>query len=182
MPHTQKNFTEMTGASLVEAFNAMALSPEGKDLGIKVVSRFSDARTGQKRCEALASSIRAHREGQKAEAARDKKAGAKGAVAKPAREPKAKPDPKKHETQFGKVTRGSNRDKLLLRLLSADGEYLSRNELMMAVYGEANKDKRGPLSMVLKGLGQLIKARDLKYEIKTRKDDKETTVALVKKS
>ena len=181
MPYTQKNFQELSGSALVEAFNAMAASKEGVALGAKSVTRFSDTKTGVKRCEALASSIRAHREGQKAEAERDKKP-AKGAVeGKPARAPaKEKPEPKKHDTNFGKVTKGSNRDKLLERLLAAKGEFLSRNDLMVAVYGVADKDHRGRLAMVLKGLGQLIASRKLSYKLETRKEGKDTAVALVK--
>lgn len=171
MPYTQKDFTTLHGTSLVEAFNAMAASKEGIALGAKPVTRFSDTKTGVKRCETLASSIRAHREGQKAEAERDKK--------KPTtKTAKEKPEPKKHETQFGKVTQGSNRDKLLARLLEAQGDYLSRNDLMVVVYGVADKDHRGRLAMVLKGLGQLIASRKLGYKLETRKEGKDTLVAL----
>lgn len=176
------DFSSLAGSALVEAFNKLATSSEGRDLGAKEVSRFSDTKTGVKRCEALASSIRARRSGMKAEEARDKKP-ATEAPAEAVKKPKAvkpKTEPKKHDTPFGAITKGSNRDKLLQKLLNNPRHFFSRNDLMVEVYGVADKEHRGPFSMVMKGLYILIKERELPFRIETKKDGKETMFALFK--
>lgn len=183
------DFAALSGADLVSTYNQMATSAEGRDLGAKEVNRFSDTKTGVKRCEALASSIRARRAGMKAEESRDKKPEAPAAKpkneapAETAKKPKAakpKNEPKKHETPFGNITKGSNRDKLLQKLLNNPRHYFSRNDLMVEVYGVADKEHRGPFSMVMKGLHVLIAERELPFRIETKKDGKETMFALFK--
>jgi hypothetical protein len=90
------NFAGLAGQERIDAYNNMATSADGKDLGAKEVARFSDTATAIKRCEALASSIRARRSGLKAESEREKKPEATVAKPAPKKEPKAsKPKPRK---------------------------------------------------------------------------------------
>lgn len=176
------DFNTLSGADLIAAFNAMANTATARDMGTKEVTRFSDTKTGVKRCEALASSIRARRSGEKEEANRDKPVRAPAAPGEGAKTKTTKPkvEPKKHETPFGHVTKGSNRDKLLQKLLGSPRHFFSRNDLMVEVYGVADKEHRGPFSMVMKGLFMLIRDRELPYRIESKKDGKETMFALFK--
>lgn len=57
------DFTAMDGPGLVRAYGEMAASKLGVELGAKPVTKFTDKETGVKRCQALASSIKARYEG-----------------------------------------------------------------------------------------------------------------------
>src|SRR5688572_25695381 len=58
-----EDFKTKSGPELVALFNKMAESEHGQALGAKTVTRFSDTQAGIKRCEMLASSIKARKEG-----------------------------------------------------------------------------------------------------------------------
>ncbi len=58
-----EDFTAMDGPGLARAYGEMATSKLGVELGAKPVTKFTDKETGVKRCQALASSIKARYEG-----------------------------------------------------------------------------------------------------------------------
>ncbi len=62
--NTNVDFTTMTGPGLVHAYNEMVAEAAAKGLdGYRPVAKFADNKTGMKRCEALASGLRARKEG-----------------------------------------------------------------------------------------------------------------------
>lgn len=198
MSHQAKTFTEMSGSELVVAFNEMANSTLGKELGAKPVSRFADTKVGLKRVEMLASSIKARASGLKrqedqgTETATETKTAKTtetpsfseeekemGATAKKtttkARKPAATgPLPKGPAgivAQFG-ARAGTNRETLLLKLAENLGKFVSLNDLITATYGRSNKeDNKGATMMVLKGVGIMITAGRLPFKLEKKKDD-----------
>jgi hypothetical protein len=164
------NWNEMSGPELVRAFNAMAGSESGKMLNVKPVNRFGDLVIARKRCEALASSIRAYESGMKAEENRDKVVAAKRVKA-----PVADGIMGEFKTNPGKY-----RGKLLNKLHANIGKQLQLKELVKAVYGASVDvdDCIGPLKMVMKGLLASIKKDKLPYKIEKRKEDGVTSYGL----
>lgn len=91
-----------------------------------------------------------------------------------------KPDPKKTGTVrdlFG-LREGSNREKLVDCLLAAKGKPVAISDLLKAVYGSTKEEGKGPLNMVLKGMGDMIAKNKIKMDIVKAKDDKGVTIAL----
>jgi hypothetical protein len=73
-------------------------------------------------------------------------------------------------TQFNTSTR-KNRGKLLKALIDKKGNQNAINDLIRAVYGSANMDKRGALLMVLRGLQNTIRKDRLPYRIEKSKSE-----------
>lgn len=79
--------------------------------------------------------------------------------------------------EFG-VGEGTNRATLVTYMHKHIGKYSPISDLMKAVYGEARKDYKGQLMMVMKGLRMVIDANDLPYEIKKIRENKENAFGL----
>ena len=79
MPKTP-SFKDMTGKELVAAYNAMVTSPAGKALGQprnRPVGKFKTSDIGIKRCEAMASSLKAVAGAAKVDKRKEPRAGSK---------------------------------------------------------------------------------------------------------
>lgn len=85
--------------------------------------------------------------------------------------------PKGIVAEFG-VGAGTNREKLLKKLHKNLNKFVSISDLMTAVYGEARKDYKGQLMMVMKGLKMIIEDRELPYVIQKHRKDKENAFGL----
>lgn len=85
--------------------------------------------------------------------------------------------PKGIVAEFG-VGAGTNREKLLKKLHKNLNKFVSISDLMVAVYGEARKDYKGQLMMVMKGLKMIIESRELPYVIQKHRKDKENAFGL----
>ena len=90
-------------------------------------------------------------------------------------EQKPKSPPKENASA---VRPGSNREKILAVLEKNMGQAVSSTILMETIYGEARKDYRGPLAMVLRGIENVIKAKGLKRKLIRTRQDKENHFAL----
>lgn len=193
-----KSFEEMSRPELIVAFNTMVNSTLGQELGAKPVQRFADTKVGIKRCEMLASSIKARASGLKREEdppvatkahsaseastpkSEEKAMGASAAkktATKTTRAAKAKdagPLPKGPAgvvAQFG-ARAGTNREKLLTKLAENIGKMVSFSDLITATYGRTNKeDNKGATAMVLKGVDIMIKAGKLPFELRKEKGE-----------
>lgn len=174
------SFATMDGPTLVRAFNEMANSDTGKELSARTVVRFADTKTGIKRCEMLASSIRARKEGLSAPEPR-------AAAKKPS--PKAKAPAKEKtlgaNTSANKLAAefearaGTNREKLLVALDASYRKLVPLNTLLKAVYGSQNTENKGALMMSIKGALLTIKNNKLPYQIKKEKNaEKEISFGL----
>lgn len=168
-------YTEMNSAQLVAAYNQMAGSPEGLAVNLRPVIKFTDKATGVARCEKAASSIQAWTKGQQEEDNRKVKDTevAKEKVAKAPKEPKAPKvkvakEPAVQNGTWG-TREGSNRDKLIQRMLRNENTQISSADLAQAVYGDPKST--GPLGMVLKGVVDVIKKTAQPYDLKKSKDE-----------
>jgi len=175
------NFSELSGTELIDQFNAMLALPQAKLLPerrYREVSRFSDRETGIKRCEALASSLRA-------------------VAAEPeitAEEPKAQPQDKAPRVKKPKAERSevpagmsrgdSKRQRAIDCLLAAKGSSVALDVIIGHVYGPgASIDEfKGPISMVLNGIKVANIAKEgLPYRlVRTKNEQKEIFFALEK--
>lgn len=113
------------------------------------------------------------------------KKGKKTAVAKKAKKAKTSKSgktrgPKPDEGSL--VGKGTNRDKLLALFEKNLGKQVSISAMMKAVYGEARKDYKGPVMMVMKGLLIVFKTNKLKLEIRKTRENKENYFGLYKKA
>jgi len=159
-------YENMSGPDLIRAFNEMAAV-----LNVKTVSRFSDMLAGRRRCEALASRLRARESG----LAEDDATPAPRARKAKAKKAKAATPAGDIFAQF-KTNTGKNRGKLLSRLNDDLGQQVPLTQLVRAVYGNQKEENFGALKMVLRGLELSIKKDRLEYEI--RKTKIETTGGL----
>ena len=150
------SFTEMTNKELVAAYNAMVDSPAGKALGHprnRPVTKFASSKEGIKRCEAMASSLKA----------------------KSVEEPAAPSDKRKEPRA------NSRRQKAIDCLLGSVGKQVQRSDLLKAVYGSTEAKNRGALSMVLRGVVAVdIAQRGLPYQLTKEKNGKDLTFGLHK--
>ena len=65
----------------------------------------------------------------------------------------------------------SKRGRALVRLQNADGDFVSRSELMFLLYGNTSKETREPVRLLVKGVRYLIRDRRLPFKlVKVRKD------------
>jgi hypothetical protein len=154
------DFTTMNGPELVAAYTAMLETPIGKQLlenrTYRPVTRFSDLQTGIKRCQMLASSIKA------VTAARRKE-----------EQPEA-PKAGNKKGGGGRPKKGAktNRQKLIDIFMEHLGKPLSQEVLLKAVYGASGPELRGPLNMVLKGVTEYnIATKKIPYKLEKTKTD-----------
>jgi hypothetical protein len=185
--------------SLVEQARAIGLD------GYKPIStRFRDAATGAKRCEALAEAIEAHRAkvaNSEPEAAAEvtepspskkkeksmAKAKKKGKAAAPAKKVAAKRGNGAEKRdgvcgEFG-TREGSFREKLLLALHAKRNKAVPLGDLAKAVYGNGSADSKSKVKAVIVGLNMMIENGKLPYkpvEYEGRGDD--ATAMLASKS
>lgn len=103
--------------------------------------------------------------------------------AKPMEIIKAKAAIKRVKAEGELVGKGSYRDKLLayLQADSRVGKPQPISKLMEAVYGQARKDFKGPLMMVMKGLKVVLEANKTGLEIRKSRENKENHFGLFKK-
>jgi hypothetical protein len=194
-----KSFTEMTGPELVQAYNSMANSTLGQELGIKPVQRFSDTKSALARTEKLASSIKARASGLKKEEASAK------TNSPVAQEFLGAVQPKKQEADVAKVTTKKSaakikpaadkldsfpvpkgtasivaafaprvesfREKLLTKLADNIGKQVPLNDLIVSTYGRAadKEEMKGALMMVLKGVTIMIAGGKLPFTLEKEK-------------
>lgn len=174
---SEQDFNAMSTPELIVAYNNMVLSEVGQALGNRrEVTRFQDRPTGVARCEALASSIRAWVEGQRAEERRTE------APPRARRQRVTTPDHAATDLT-GMVTQGSNRERALAKFSANVGQYLTQEELVKAVYNAANwQDFRSRLAMVLIGVRRVLEVHDLPYELLKQTVNKELTIGLFPKT
>lgn len=179
-----------TGKSLVDlviAHNHMAESTIGKELKARPVQNFKSVEDGAARCATLESSILARASGfQEAKqsegdttVAKKVKKAKKAKTAKKANGASENLSANPVAAAFG-ARKGTNREKLLIKLADNKGKRVKRNDLLKAVYGSMNEENLGSLAMVLKGAQGTIVKNKLKFDIKKEKDEKtkEITFAL----
>lgn len=181
----EEDYVKMSGAELVSAYNKMAGSAEGVALQTRTVTRFADQATAVKRCLALASSIKARKEGLKGTSEKDVPAAKPVSTAAPAKKPAtvkkegAKPVQTGIAAEF-EARAGTIREKLLLALHANFKKQVPLNTLLKATYGNLNTENKGALMMSMKGALLTIKNKKLPYEIKKEKvpETKELTFGL----
>jgi hypothetical protein len=169
MSITTAQLNEMDGAALLAAYNEKAAT-DGKP----TVKRFSDRPAALRRTAAILGidppdSVNPKKRALKKEP--------KAKKPKAAKTPKAAKAPR--EKKDGEAVRpGSNRDKLFKYMEKHLGQQLSITSLMKATYGEARKDYKGPLMMVMKGVAGVIKSQKLKLKIEKTRENKENYFGL----
>lgn len=145
------------------------------------VKRFADRKSAEKRVNQIVNAIGGV-------ASKSNGAAATPSVpppvpATPAQIIKAKAAIKRVKAEGELVGKGSYRDKLLsyLQAESRIGKPHPISKLMEAVYGEARKDFKGPLMMVMKGLKVVLDANKTGLEIRKSRENKENHFGLFKK-
>ncbi len=158
-------YEDMSGPELVRTFNEMANSKFGRELGARTVSRFKDIESGRARCLALESSIKARGEGLRGveEEVKTNSGGGGDIFA------------------TFKTNTGKNRGKLLAALASAKNSQVKVESLLKAVYNSSNKEARGKLMMVMKGLTDTIDKKHLPFQVKKEREGGETSYGLYDK-
>jgi hypothetical protein len=153
-------------AELVTIYNAKAAA-----LNRPLVKRFADRATAEKRVAAITAP-----NGGVAEKSRPAARAGSESNQPGAKKPKvlAKPD--------ALVRSGSYRDKLLATMEAKIGTQQPVSALMKATYGEARKDFKGPIMMVMKGLRGVLAASRKDLEIRKTRDNKENCFGLHKKN
>jgi hypothetical protein len=177
-----------------------------------IATRFRDAATGAKRCEALAEAIEAHKAkvaSGEVTAAPPETAGeeeapsvenqeskpmARTATAKKAK--KAAPAKKAAKVAAPKVERqrtgvvaefgtreGTNREKVLLALYAKKNKPVALTEVAKTVYGKGDDENRLKVKAVIVGLNMMIEAGKLPYKpVEYEGRGEEATVTLASKS
>lgn len=142
-----KDYAEMTGPELVEAYNKKS----GKD----PIKKFKDKATGLAAMAKLQSA----------------KPSAKlsDVVRKAAKAPKEGSE-NKRAAEFGARV-GSYREKLIIALDASFKKMVPTEELLKAVYGSKNTENTGALTMVLKGAQTMIEKNKLPYLLKKEKNE-----------
>jgi hypothetical protein len=145
------DYSSLSGTELVRAFNSMAESTTGRELGVRPVNRFANLDIGRQRCQQLASSIQARSD---------------GLIEVDAEE----------ILELFKTNIKKNRGKLLARLYGTMNAQVSFRELLDAVYsGGGNKNS---ILMVMRGLQMTISKKRLPYCIEKRKAEGELSYGL----
>lgn len=182
-----EDFTKLTGIDLVRAYNRMAESQTGKELGrFKPVQSFVDDATGVKMCEAIAGSIKARESGLKGE---DKMTTKTNGKRKPAKAKKAKAVKKTAKAKTAKVKKPKvERTGIAAELgIRADGA----REKLITFLGD-NKGKTFPVGVLAKRVGvdnktvsafvwrfeKKIAKRKAKYKIVRNEGEKGTEYGL----
>lgn len=151
----QEYVRSMPTAELVAHYNAAAAAT-----GKAPVKRFADRKSAERRVLAIMAEHGS-------------------AALKPAKA-KAKAANKEKQNvdeDFG-CREGTNRWNLLAALRAGRGSAVPQSVLLKAVYGEAHKEFRAPLAMVMKGLQMAINANKLPYVIEKSRENKELHFAL----
>jgi hypothetical protein len=206
--------TNTTSTDYVAQYNELV--SEATSIGLNgykpIATRFRDAATGAKRCEALAEAIEAHKaklasgeitaaspeavveealaaENQEtskmARTATAKKA-KKAAPAKKAAKAAAPKIADKPRTgvvgEFG-TREGTNREKVLLALYAKKNKPVALTEVAKAVYGKGDDENRLKVKAVIVGLNMMIEAGKLPYKpVEYEGRGEEATVMLASKS
>lgn len=147
----KKDYAEMTGPELVEAYNKRSGKPP--------IKKFKDKATG------LAAMAKLDTE----KAAIKKVAPATPKATKAAKEPK-EASANKLAAEFG-CRVGSFREKLIIALDDNYKKFVKTEDLLKAVYGSKNNENTGALTMVIKGAQTMIDKNKLPYELKKEKND-----------
>lgn len=137
-------------------------------LGKPLVKKWADTKTAQRRTAAILAEVPAKSAPIEAEK-----------PAKKASEPKAK-KPKRAETGV-LVGPDTYRAKLIAVFERNEGKNISVTRLMEAVYGEARKDYKQPLMMVMKGVKMVYAKNGIKKTIEKTRIDKENYFGLFEK-
>ena len=150
-----KDYAEMTGPELVEAYN--------KKSGKPPIKKFKDKATGLAAMAKLTTEAKA--------TATVKSV----AVATADKLPKAAKAPKegssnKRAAEFGARV-GSFREKLIIALDENFKKMIPELDLLKAVYGSKNTENAGALTMVLKGAQIMIDKNKLPYILKKEKNE-----------
>lgn len=144
----KKDYAEMSGPELVEAYNKVSGKPP--------IKKFKDKATG------LAAMAKIESE----KANRKKMSAAKGnGSAKAPKEPSAN----KLAAEFD-ARPGSFREKLLIAFDDNYRKFVKTKDLLKAVYGSMNLENTGALTMVIKGAQTTIEKKKLGYELRKEKD------------
>ncbi len=165
------DLTQKSGPELVALFNEHA-----EAAGLSPVKRFADTISAVRRVSQLL--------GQPVPEGFDIKKSrpqpAVNAEKKTAPKPPAKAAPKKKIKAEGEIVRkGSYRDSLMKYFEKHEGQQISISRLMVATYGEARKDLKGPLMMVIKGLRIVISENKLGFKIEKTRENKENHFGLI---
>lgn len=167
------NFSVMSGPELVAMFNKMAESATGKELGIRTVTRFADTQSGIKRCEMLASSIKARKSGLAQKG--DEDMATKKKAAAPAKKTEAAKDNGK-----SKIVNEFGAKGVRAKILDAMGskKMVPIAALLKAAYGSQNTENKGALMMSIRGAEATIKKNRLPYQIKKEKNPETKEISL----
>jgi hypothetical protein len=142
-------FAVLGGQELVRRFNEMARTQTGQELNIKEVNRFSTAEVGRKRCEQLASSIRARKNGLKN--VKDD-----GVVVKSAGDTL-------DVLKTFKTSVGKNRGKLIAFMAMNMGQQIDAEQIKQRVYG--HNGSTSALMMVMRGLIKSIPKLNAPFKV-----------------
>jgi hypothetical protein len=155
--HLHTELKSLPTPELLKRYNAVAMAA-----GLPTVKRFSDRKAAERRTGALLAEYEATAKQAKARASAPKK------------------EKQNVDEDFG-CREGTNRWNLLAALRAGRGSAVAQSALLKAVYGEAHKEYRAPLAMVMKGLQMAITAKKLPYVIEKSRENKELHFALKSK-
>lgn len=159
MLNVQEYVKSLPTGELLQRYNAAAAT-----VGKPPVKRFSDRKAAERRVIALMQEHGSDVVGLK----------------RPAKGAKPKQEKQNVDEDFG-CREGTNRWNLLAALRAGRGSAVAQSTLLKAVYGEAHKEYRAPLAMVMKGLQMAIAANKLPYIIEKSRENKELHFALKSK-
>ncbi len=147
-----KDYAEMSGPELVEAYN--------KKSGKPPIKKFKDKATGLAAMAKLTT---------------EKVAKATAAKVSAVSKPKTAKEPKEGSTnklaaEFGARV-GSFREKLIIAFDESYRKLIKVEDLLKAVYGSKNNENTGALTMVIKGAQTMIEKNKLPYELKKEKNE-----------
>lgn len=154
-----KDYAEMSGPELVEAYN--------KKSGKPPIKKFKDKATGLAAMAKLAT---------KPSAAAASKSLSE-TVRRPAPAIVKEGSTNKLAAEFGARV-GSFREKLIIALDESYRKLVPIAELLKAVYGSKNNENTGALTMVIKGAQTMIEKNKLPYVLKKEKNEGEISFGL----
>lgn len=154
-----KDYAEMTGPELVDAYN--------KKSGKPPIKKFKDKATGLAAMAKLASKPSTNAAATKS---------LSEVVRKPAKVEK-EGSANKLAAEFGARV-GSFREKLIIALDESYRKLVPVEDLLKAVYGSKNNENTGALTMVIKGAQTMIEKNKLPYTLKKEKNEGEISFGL----
>jgi pyruvate/2-oxoglutarate dehydrogenase complex dihydrolipoamide acyltransferase (E2) component len=146
-----ENITTASTKELISFYNANSGRP--------LVKKFADRKTAEARVKNVIESIA------KSEPAKVEKTES----VKQTKAPKA---------ERGIVGAGTNREVLFNCLTARINKMVPMSQLMIAVYGDANKSNKSKLMMVMKGINFVIASKGLPFTIKKVRENKENHFGL----